>query len=66
MGRLHRAKLLTEQVERQTGTALVNEEHVEDRKLNDSLVRTGTNAVESARQVPLGRAIEDSLPHHRA
>ena len=62
---LHRAKLLTKQIERQTSAALMNEEHVKDRKLNDSLVRTGTNSVESARQVPLCRAVELSLPHHR-
>jgi hypothetical protein len=61
---LHRAKLLTKQVERQTGTPLVNEEHVEDRKLNDSLIRTGANSVESARQVPLSRAVEHGLPNH--
>ena len=61
---LHRAKLLTKQVERQTSTALVNEEHVEDRKLNDSLVCAGANSVQGARQVPLGRAIEYGLPHH--
>jgi hypothetical protein len=61
---LHRTKLLGKQVERQAGTALVNEEHVEDRKLNDSLVCAGANSVQGARQVPLGRAIEYGLPHH--
>ena len=61
---LHRAKLLTEQVERQTSTTLVNEEHVENRKLNDSLIGTGANSVQNARQIPLGCTIEHSLPHH--
>jgi hypothetical protein len=64
MDYLHGAKLLAKQVERQTSTPLMNEEHIKDRKLNNSLIRTGTNPVESARQVPFGRAIEHGLPHH--
>jgi hypothetical protein len=64
MNCLHRAKLLTKQVERQTGTPLVNEEHVEDRKLNDSLIRAGADSVQCAREVPLSGTVEFSLPNH--
>lgn len=43
----------------------MNKEHVEDRKLNDSLIRAGADAVQSAREVPLSGPIKFSLPYHR-
>lgn len=62
---LHRTKLLPKQVKRQTGASLVHEEHVEDRELDDRLVRGGADSVQSAGKVPLCCAVELSLPNHR-
>jgi hypothetical protein len=42
----------------------VHEEHIEDRKLNDSLIRAGADSVQGAREVPLSGAVEFSLPNH--
>jgi hypothetical protein len=44
----------------------VYEEHVEDGKLDDGLVRTGADSVQGARKVPLRGAVEFGLPDHRS
>jgi hypothetical protein len=44
----------------------MDKKHIKDRKLNDSLVRTGADSVERARKVPLRRAVELGLPDHRS
>lgn len=42
----------------------MHEEHIEDRKLNDSLICTGADSVQGAREVPLSGTVEFSLPNH--
>ena len=42
----------------------MHEEHIKNRELNDSLIRAGTDTVQSAREVPLGGSVELGLPHH--
>jgi hypothetical protein len=44
----------------------VHEEHVEDRKLNNGLIRAGTDSVQGAREVPLSGSVKYGLPHHRS
>jgi hypothetical protein len=44
----------------------VNKEHIEDRKLDDSLIRAGADTVQGAREVPLSSTVEFSLPNHRS
>lgn len=43
----------------------MDEEHVENRKLDDRLVRTRSDSVQSTREIPLCSAVELSLPNHR-